>query len=143
MPRKYTGFKEGFWAKVDKTDGCWLWTGALRNKSGYGNYRGMVASRVAWTLVRGEIPDGKFVLHKCDNPLCVNPEHLFIGTKADNAIDMMMKDRHPRKLSKDSVFEIRELHKNGTAQRALASKYGVSPSLVCRVVSGKQWAWTI
>ncbi len=85
-----------FWDKVSKTDGCWLWNG-MRTHSGYGRFRigGKIcrAHRIAWELVYGTIPEGIFVLHKCDNRVCVNPEHLFLGSHNDNMKDMVKKNR--------------------------------------------------
>lgn len=92
-----------FWSKVDKGDdgewgSCWLWT-ARTNHFGYGEFwfRKTIhkAHRVAWILVNGEIPDGLCVLHRCDNPSCVNPEHLWLGTKCDNNRDKAEKGRAP------------------------------------------------
>lgn len=89
---------ERFWEKVvTSPDSCWLWTGA-QSPRGYGAFvvsRGDVrtASRVSWELVNGPIPDGLWVLHRCDNPPCVNPDHLFLGTHQDNMDDMAQKGR--------------------------------------------------
>jgi len=86
-----------FWNKVNKTDGCWEW-GANRNPSGYGRFRlngrMEVAHRVGYSLAFGQIPDGLFILHSCDNPPCVNPSHLRAGTKADNMRDMVQRGRN-------------------------------------------------
>jgi hypothetical protein len=87
-----------FWAKVLKTDDCWLWTGALsRRNCGYGRLRfkgRMVAAhRLSWQLTQGQIPRGLHVLHLCDEPQCVNPSHLFLGTQSENNRDMAEKGR--------------------------------------------------
>lgn len=85
-----------FNAGISKTSkGCWEWKGAT-SVDGYGKFKSFgeqLAHRVSWVLHRGNIPDGKCVLHKCDNPPCVNPEHLFIGTKDDNNKDRALKGR--------------------------------------------------
>lgn len=85
-----------FWPHVQKSDTCWEWT-AGRNEHGYGRlyYKGKMtlAHRVSWELHNGSVPDGKFVLHHCDNPPCVNPAHLWIGDHTDNARDMAAKGR--------------------------------------------------
>lgn len=89
-----------FWAKVSQSDGCWQWTGATTSW-GYGVLRvkghNVHAHRVSWELHNGPIPEEMFVCHKCDNPQCTNPEHLFIGTARDNALDMIAKKRHGTK----------------------------------------------
>jgi hypothetical protein len=88
---------ERFWRRVNRTDGCWLWTGA-RKTSGYGeiNIGGAIwdTHRLAWTITQGPIPDGLCVLHTCDVRPCVNPDHLWLGTIADNNRDMFAKGRN-------------------------------------------------
>lgn len=89
---------KNFWSKVVKVDGsCWEWIGC-KNKRGYGRIgiapsKSMNAHRVSWSIHFGDIPVGLFVCHKCDNPSCTNPEHLFLGTRQDNVNDMMIKKR--------------------------------------------------
>ena len=88
--------RDRLWAKVKKTDGCWMWTGALRNGYGIINRCDKVpeyAHRLAYEFENGPIADGLCVLHTCDNRACVNPSHLWLGTKRDNTHDMMRKGR--------------------------------------------------
>lgn len=142
-------FEQRFWSKVDKSGDCWLWKGS-RFWSGYGAFElnGKVqrAHRVAWELTFGSIPDELQVLHYCDNPPCVNPEHLWLGTKADNSADMAKKDRvaygeaqGSSKLKATEVVRIRKLA-GSMAQRPLARLFGVNQSQVCRIIQREQWA---
>lgn len=129
--------------------GCWLWTGATTT-GGYGkiktgNFR-MDAHRAAYILFRGEIPNDLFVLHRCDTPACVNPDHLFLGTALDNIRDSAIKrrsavcDRHGMaKLTWDAIEEIR---KSNESQRAIGRRYGVSQGQVSLIKSGKSWKST-
>lgn len=96
-----------FWSKVDKSGECWLWKSS-RGPKGYGQFtvkRGsnpVLTHRLAWELTSGPIEGGLFVLHRCDNPPCCNPEHLFLGTNADNVRDMMSKGRHRNQISQQA-----------------------------------------
>lgn len=132
-------------------NGCIKWTGC-KDKKGYGQigkgggYEGhYFAHRVAWELKNGSIPNGLFCCHKCDNPSCVNSEHLFLGTVDDNAKDCVCKGRcHPgektfgAKLNEKSVREIKELCKT-ECQALIAKKFNVSCSTICLIKSGKIW----
>lgn len=132
---------------IYKGNGCWEWVGSRFN-NGYGriciNYKTMGAHCLSWELHRGKIKKGMFVCHACDNPSCVNPEHLFIGTPKENTHDARDKgrradrERHPKaKLTWESVSLIRSLP-NADAQK-LAKKLGVNFSTVYRVRNGKRW----
>lgn len=89
---------ERFWEKVQKLDGCWLWTAASRTQAGYGLFTPrhgikVLAHRAMWEYTQGSVPAGLYVCHRCDNPGCVNPAHLFLGSHADNMRDMVAKGR--------------------------------------------------
>lgn len=141
---------ERFWAKVEKTDSCWLWT-AARNTTGYGmaSWKGkknIVAHRLAYELLVGPIPVGKLALHKCDTPHCVNPDHLFFGTDADNRADCVAKDRHARgersgvnKLTEAQVKEIKRLIANGMRLMDIAPLFGVSKNHISGIKNGRYW----
>lgn len=134
-------------------EGCSLWPGH-RNAQGYGvvNHHGrcMLAHRLAWELRNGPIPRRLCVLHRCDVPPCVNPDHLFLGTKRDNTQDAIEKGRHkiPRisgekngaaKLSVADVRWIRAKAKLGVMQDELACQFGVAQSTISLIVSGRTW----
>lgn len=92
-----------FWAHVRKEQDCWIWTGA-RHPFGHGLFmwegKNQYVHRISWQLHKGPIPDGLYVCHTCDNPPCVNPDHLWIGTCGDNLRDMAAKGRHAKPMSK-------------------------------------------
>lgn len=122
-----------FWSKVHKTDTCWLWT-AGRFRAGYGefglNRASLRAHRFSYLLKHGK-PAEPMCLHTCDVRACVNPDHLFEGTNADNGRDMAMKGRHPHaKLNPSLVIELRALHDNGVGFTKLAAKYNLGVSTV-------------
>jgi hypothetical protein len=144
---------ELFWSMVDirSDDECWVWTGTRTNK-GYGrtfwqgSNRG--THRIAYTLTYGEIGHGLNVLHKCDNPPCCNPNHLFSGTQHENNTDKKNKgrasrligERNPKaRLTWEQVREIRRLHSEGMAQNALAKKFEINTMSICSIVNHKQW----
>lgn len=138
---------ERFWSKVSKTDGCWNWT-ATRSKSGTGygqisvNDRLTAAHRVSWELHFGPVPDGLFVLHRCDNKACVNPAHLFLGNNSDNLIDAARKSSLGRnqRLSPASVEQIRRLRREGMTSREIASMFGITEGHARKVAVGST-AW--
>jgi hypothetical protein len=145
---------DAFWGKVQKREnGCWEWTGYTLDSNGYGySYRPGVASRlvhrISYELAKGPIPKGLCVCHTCDNRICVNPEHLWLGTRADNNRDRDAKGRtnrpigekHPRaKLKAADAVVIRGLQYQVT-QKELARRFGVSPSTINQVQRGVIWA---
>lgn len=124
--------------------GCWLWT-ASTTRDGYGKIghigKTIAAHRAAWMLYKGKIPKGKCVLHRCDVRLCVNPEHLFLGTKKANTRDMLFKGRHGRKkLTKEMIAEIRakDLSKYGSF-KAEADRLGILPGFLWKIRNNQAW----
>ena len=137
-------------AKTRKTASCWLWTGPL-NTRGYGHMvitctRAM-AHRVSYWINRGQIPKGESVLHACDVPACVNPEHLRVGTARDNAADAIARGRTLRgergtkaKLTEQQALEVIRLWSQGERTQAqIAGLFGVTGSTVANIASGKTW----
>ena len=145
-----------FWQKVDKSGGdnsCWEWKGSKHPK-GYGCFnarRGMtkIAHRIAYILTHGEIPSGKMVCHKCDNPSCCNPSHLFLGSASDNSSDMVIKGRSPygerqghTSLTFREVLAIRRLHMTGKVmQKDLCEAFGVKQQTMSAILAGKNWKY--
>lgn len=134
-----------FWAKVLKTDRCWLWTAGVSGP-GYGSFGRETTHRYSWQLHYGPIPDGLGVLHRCDEKLCVRPDHLFLGTFAENMADKLSKGRQAKgervaghKLTSDQVIEMRRAHADGVRQADLARRYGIRSSSVSQIVHGKRW----
>jgi hypothetical protein len=106
----------------------------------------LLAHRVAWELVNGPIPDGLCVLHKCDTPLCVNVEHLFLGTNAENSADMEDKGRQAKgsangfaKLTESDIPGIRRLLAAGVVQSEIGRRYGVGHWEISKIKTGKLW----
>jgi len=133
--------------KLDEPTGCWLWIGAkVRRTDNYyqpiiGTWRSRTenAHRIAWMLYHGDIPDGLHVLHHCDNPICVNPNHLFLGTHQDNMDDMVLKKRNHKKLTAEEVTAIRRRYDARERPKDLAAEYGVTPTLIVYIGKRKTW----
>ena len=142
---------QNFYASVEKTEGCWNWTGHC-NTSGYGHLslsgRLILAHRHAWSLENGPIPDGALVLHHCDNRRCVRIEHLYLGTHLDNARDREQRGRgrprtgeaHPSaKLTAESVAQIRARYAAGEPASSLAREFSINYRTVHQIVRGATW----
>ena len=141
-----------FWAKVRKTRSCWLWEGKRQNK-GYGtlgvrkgNWIGeKLAHRISWEIHKGPIPEGLNVCHNCpsgDNPACVNPKHLFLGTQAQNIQDAVRKGRMPHcstKLTEATVSKIRQRFAAQESAISIAKDMGVDRRLIYKIVRREIW----
>jgi hypothetical protein len=151
MANQYTTNR---WIEFDQAyspepnSGCWLWLGAL-NAKGYGSIRiagkTELAHRMSYRRYRGEVAAGVQVLHRCDVPACINPDHLYLGTHADNMRDMSSRNRHPyrygeahhnAKLSQDDVCAIRASFDNYTS---LARRYGITKDNIYSIRARKTW----
>jgi len=151
---------ERFWNKVDKNGpslkkemtNCWLWKGAI-DKSGYGIMcmkkhfkRQTSAHRISWTLINGKIPELKEICHKCDNPRCVRPDHLFVGTHKENMNDRDGKNRNAKgelngrsKINSNDVIKIRKLSESGLKYTKISNMYKIDRKTVKDIVVRKLW----
>ena len=139
-----------FWIKVDKSgkNGCWNWTWGT-TKKGYGIFKlgdqSVYAHRLSYFMTNPAFDQSLCVLHKCDNPKCVNPEHLFLGNNTVNDNDKVSKDRQARgsmistKLTEDDIVEMYKARLEGYSQKSLALKYRINQSQVSRILSGLRW----
>ena len=160
---KVTPLADRFWSKVNK-DGpipahrpelgpCWVWTASRSKHGGYGQInvgasRPDFAHRVVWRLTYGALPADAVVCHHCDNPVCVRPAHLFIGTHAGNVADKVRKGRQQRgtavpnaRLTPEQIPAIRAALAAGTPPVEVAAAYGVSRATIHHIWKGKTWAW--
>ena len=145
---------EDFWRRVDKSGDCWPWLGP-KDRDGYGRltYQGRrmhSAHRLSWKLANGPIPKGMCVCHRCDNPPCCNPAHLWLGTNQDNMDDKVSKGRHSyrshvgvenpnSKLTEDEVLDIRAARAFGAAQKDIAKAYNLEVSVISRITTRASW----
>lgn len=137
---------ERFESNISKTDTCWLWTGTCQIYGNFGMGRKVYrAHRISYLLYIGEISKNSLVLHKCDNTICVNPEHLFLGTHKDNMKDMVHKGRASKqtgelgnsaKLTTEQILKIRE---DNRFQSEIAKDYNVQQSTISHIKNRKRW----
>ncbi len=144
--------EDRFLFQVKKTESCWIWAAAI-DRDGYGIFRGTVggktytkAHRYSWVFHTGEIiPSGTLVCHKCDNPRCVNPDHLFLGTPADNMRDKISKGRHRARKGADSPSailteeQVLRIVKDPRPYAQIAADYGVRPSTIGSIKQRVAW----
>ncbi len=140
-----------FWPKINRqaANGCWEWL-ACTNPYGYGKFKikgqYRLAHRLSWQIHYGTIPDKMCILHKCDNRKCVNPVHLFLGTRSDNTNDRHTKGRSARgsqngraKLTEDQVLCIKRLLAHDTSRQKLALKFKVGINAIDKIARGRTW----
>jgi len=154
-----------FWSKVDKSGDCWIWI-AGRIQTGYGSFyangRSHRANRVAYEIATGPIPEGMFVCHRCDNPSCVRPDHLWLGSAAENSADMVAKGRaasgdqspvrlhpesrprgekhHAAKVTAETVKAIRARYvQGGVTQMALAALFSLDQTTISDIIRRRSW----
>lgn len=161
IPKRRVDPSVRFFQKVRKEAGCWLWTGSKDARKGYGRFQLATGSRkiikcigshrMSYIIHFGEIPEGLEVCHRCDNPPCVNPKHLFLGTHAENMHDASVKNRmNPpdnrgeksghAKLTNQIVLEIRKRYGLGERGYKLAKEYKVSNATISMIVTRRHWA---
>lgn len=133
-----------FGAKVQRAEGCWEWTGKrIKGPQPQGHFyagaKMLLASRVAWTIAKGPIPDGLWVLHRCDNPTCVRPDHLFLGTRSDNTLDMYGKGRRLGSTRPTPDHIVRAMLVRvaaGEGIKAVARSFGLAQSTLSNITCG-------
>lgn len=146
----FNTIEERYNSLVIKQDGCWSFK--MVHDNGYGRFpfkgKRYYAHRVSWEIHNGPIPDSKDVLHECDNRICTNPEHLFLGYQSTNMLDMYSKGRnnsckgvdiHTAVLNEEQVYEIRFLLAAGASHRAIAEDFNVTKSTITRISNGSGW----
>lgn len=123
--------------------GCWEWNGSM-TKDNYGTIwihpRSIRVHRLMWELTMGKIPNRRVVCHKCDNPPCINPDHLFLGTPSDNMKDCARKGRGGNKLLPADVNEIIDLYNHGFSNKEISIMYSIHPSNISNMVNGDLWS---
>lgn len=142
--RKYASLADRLWADCaqGEPDECWEWRGA-KNPFGHGQLRyryvQLYAHRASWLVHFGDIPANMCVCHRCDNPSCCNPNHLFLGTHGDNHADMDDKGRGVTNLTAEDIRRIRDKAANGETHAAIGAEFAVHRATIWKIVKGKTW----
>lgn len=146
--------EQRFWDKVEKTKNCWNWIGKIRSTDGYGvlsiDSKERRSHRLSWEMMNGKIPEGHVICHSCDNPKCVRPSHLFLGTQAENLTDMRNKGRnrfsfkgskHPHaKFSEREINVIRGIYlTQNITQSEIARRFNTSQQSINRIINRKRY----
>lgn len=153
IAKHHWSLADRFWFRAIKGDGCWAWRGShdWRGYGCLGRGRGqssLKAHRVSWTIHNGPIPEGMFICHRCDNPGCCRPDHLFLGTHKENMADMVRKGRSaPKhgtlcglsKLTDDDVLAILDELADGRTKTDVAKKFGVTDVNIGHIARGRTW----
>lgn len=151
-PKWHVSIRDKFFFHVfpEPMSGCWLWDGPQTSRGGYGQFafgdrRNIKAHRYSYELHKGPIPDSLFVCHKCDTPACVNPDHLYVGTAADNAADAVSRNRSCRGQKNTHAIlteiQVRQIRRSTASVAVLVSRYGIAESTVRAVLKRHSWGW--
>jgi len=141
--QKIDRIKIFFHKYVDIKEGCWGWNGTKLNNRGrlYFELKAIQAHRVSWMIHFGKIPIGMYVCHKCDNELCTNPNHLYLGTAQQNTRDAFATGMNFKKLTVDMVRDIKIHLVEGIKSTEIAKKYNVTASTICDIRKNRIWSW--
>ena len=136
-----TSLEKRLYSNIKKVGECWEWQGSTNQGYGRIGYEGKwhLTHRLSWKVAKGDIPEGKFVCHHCDNPKCIRPAHLFLGTHDDNMRDMAEKGRGRKGGIPDE--QVRAIRKDPRTQQVISDEYGITQQTISDIKTGKSYAW--